>query len=250
MSEIITNPYHISKIYKIFSPTIDKVYYGATLEKTLRRILSATKSKYNKYTNDNNAVDYNPVFEIFKNDDAEILLVEKFKCEDVDEMKKKLYDYINDPKNQNINNYRPEGYKKPVKKVIKKTQKGGKLNENLTETVTMTETDHMPQKKDINVFSSDIKPILKSVKLPEEDKKSPNTDENIKMFSLHKLLLPQLIEKEDKEVTNYSIGGKTYNVKDGYITIGDNHIEISKLETYSFEKRLKVLKHFEDKLNV
>jgi len=234
MSENKAIPYHTSKIYKIFSPSIDKVYYGATLEKTLRRILSSTKSKYNKYKNDNTAVDYNPAFEIFKNDDAEILLVEKFKCEDVDEFKKKLYDFINDPKYPNINNYRPEGYKKPVKKVVKKTQKGGKLPDT-TETETMT----------------DIKPILKSVKLPEKvdanlksSEKSPNTDENIQMFSLQKLLLPL----ENKEVKNYSIGGKTYTVKDGYITIGDNHIELSKLETYSFEKRLKVLKHFEDKL--
>ena len=94
---------------------------------------------------------------------------------------------------------------------------------------------------------TDIKPILKSVKLPELEN-SPNTDENIQMNSLKKLLLPQF-EDDKKEVNNYSIGGKTYKVKDGYITIGDNHIELTKLETYSFEKRLKVLKYFEDKLN-
>lgn len=216
MSEIKANPYHSSKIYKIFSPTIDKVYYGATLEKTLRRILSATKSKYNKYTNDNNAVDYNPVFEIFKNDDAEILLVEKFKCEDVDELKKKLYDYINDQKNPNINNYRPEGYKKPVKKVIKKTQKGGKLPET-TETETMT----------------DIKPILKSVKLPEVKEEIKPLQQ---LFTLNNLISPNLEE-------DFILNGVKYPVKDGYILNGS--LELNKLKSYPLEKQIKVLRHFQ-----
>ena len=219
MSEIKANPYHSSKIYKIFSPTIDKVYYGATLEKTLRRILSATKSKYNKYTNDNNAVDYNPVFEIFKNDDAEILLVEKFKCEDVDEFKKKLYDYINDQKNPNINNYRPEGYKKPVKKVIKKTQKGGKLPET-TETETMT----------------DIKPILKSVKLPEVKEEKEEIKQLQQLFTLNNLISPNLEEE-------FILNGVKYPVKDGYILNGS--LELNKLKSYPLEKQIKLLRHFQ-----
>ena len=219
------NKYDNSKIFKIISDTQpDKVYYGSTLEKSLRKVLSIHKTKYKKYIEDNNSVDYIPSFELLKNGDAEIILVEKFKCNDVDEYNQKLHNFINEPKNPNINRYRPEGYKKPVKKPVNKTQKGGKLPDT-------TETDAM----------TDIKPILKSDKLP-------NTEENIQMFSLQKLLLPKF-EDDKKEVKKYSIGGKTYTVKDGYVTIGDNHIELSKLESYSFEKRLKVLKYFEDKLN-
>jgi hypothetical protein len=223
MSENKTNSYHSSKIYKIFSPTIDKVYYGATLEKTLRRILSATKSKYNKYSENNNSVDYNPAFEIFKNDDAEIVLVEKFKCEDVDEFKKKLYDYINDPKNPNINNYRPEGYKKPVKKVIKKTLKGGKIPET-TETETMT----------------DLKPILKNVKTDETKNIINNyvaTEPETQKFSLN------LVDFGNQKEPDYMINGVKYPVKDGYILNGN--LELNKLKSYPLEKQIRILKHFE-----
>jgi len=107
------NKYDNSKIFKIISDTQpDKIYYGSTLEKSLRKVLSIHKTKYKKYIEDNNSVDYIPSFELLKNNDAEIILVEKFKCNDVDEYNQKLHNFINDPKNPNINRYRPEGYKK------------------------------------------------------------------------------------------------------------------------------------------
>ena len=89
------NKYDNSKIFKIISDTQpDKIYYGSTLEKSLRKVLSIHKTKYKKYIEDNNSVDYIPSFELLKNDDAEIILVEKFKCNDVDEYNQKLHRWM------------------------------------------------------------------------------------------------------------------------------------------------------------
>ena len=120
------NKYHNSKLFKIIANDTDKIYYGLTIEKELRKVLSNHRAKYKKYIENSNSVDYIPSFEILKSDDAKIILIEKFKCEDADEYNKKLYDFVNNKENPNINNYRPEGYKKQIKK-SNKTQTGGEI---------------------------------------------------------------------------------------------------------------------------
>lgn len=139
------NKYCNCKLYKIISPsTPQKIFYGATTDQ-LRKILSAKKTKYKQYILNNN-VSYCPSFELIKNEDAEILLIEKFKCDDIDDYNKYIYDYINNPDHPNINNYKPEGYKKPIRKRL--------YYEKLYNT---TETD----KKEINNIKEDIKNIKK-----------------------------------------------------------------------------------------
>jgi len=149
------NKYSNSKLYKIISrKSPEKIYYGITTDE-LRKILSSYKTKYKKYVIDNN-IAYNPSFELIKNDDAEIILVKKFKCDDIDEYHKYLYDYINDKENPNINYYIPEGYKPPIRKRLYYE----KMFNTVTETnKTETETEIKKGKEEIKTIKKELENI-------------------------------------------------------------------------------------------
>lgn len=138
------NKYCNCKLYKIISKTTpDKIFYGVSTDQ-LRKVLGSKKTKYKQFIINNN-VCYCPSFELIKNNDAEILLIDKFKCDDIDDYNKYIYEYINNAEHPNINNYRPEGYKKPIRKRL------------YYEKLYNTDTD----KQEINIIKKDIENIKK-----------------------------------------------------------------------------------------
>ena len=75
--------YQLGKIYKIVDNTNNNVYIGSTC-KTLKQRLSGHVSDYKRYLKGKYC--YVTSFDIFKNDDYEILLVESFPCDYKDEL--------------------------------------------------------------------------------------------------------------------------------------------------------------------
>ena len=75
--------YQLGKIYKIVDNTSNNVYIGSTC-KTLKLRLSGHTSHYKLYVK--GKFNYVTSFDIFKNDDYEILLVESFPCDYKDEL--------------------------------------------------------------------------------------------------------------------------------------------------------------------
>lgn len=69
------NEYKIGRIYKIWSPKIDKIYIGSTTE-NLQRRLKRHEYKYESYLNNNK--DYYCSFDIIKNGDYKIELIKDF----------------------------------------------------------------------------------------------------------------------------------------------------------------------------
>jgi hypothetical protein len=67
--------YQLGKIYKIVDNTSDKIYIGSTCEPTLARRLAKHTSNYKDYTN-GGKTPYTTSFEIIKNDNYDIVLLE------------------------------------------------------------------------------------------------------------------------------------------------------------------------------
>ncbi len=75
-----------AKIYKIYSPKIDRVYIGSTWVSDLRVRLTQHLLEYWKY-NSGDSTTYLSSFEIFRADEnAKIMLVEKYPCESKDKL--------------------------------------------------------------------------------------------------------------------------------------------------------------------
>jgi hypothetical protein len=207
------NKYCNCKLYKIISKTTpEKIFYGATTDQ-LRKILSAKKTKYKQYILNNN-VSYCPSFELIKNDDAEILLIEKFKCDDIDDYNKFIYDYINNSDHPNINNYIPEGYKKPIRKRL--------YYEKLYNTTDTDKKDIINLKKDIEIIKKDTESIsdimtniknniinggnIKAIEYKQENNKNNDNNnnlntkkDNIKYLKFNNIQLGGNKEEEEEE---------------------------------------------------
>jgi hypothetical protein len=67
--------YNNSKIYKIIDNTNDNIYIGSTV-KTLAQRLGQYRQDYKKYLNGKNTK-YTSLFDILKNDNYDIILLEK-----------------------------------------------------------------------------------------------------------------------------------------------------------------------------
>ena len=106
--------YNQSKIYKI-EPICEheenEIYIGSTTKKYLSQRIALHKCCYKKWKN--NEYHNVSVFELFDKygvENCNIVLLEQFKCEDVDELRAKEKEYI---KTMNcINKYIPNGSKK------------------------------------------------------------------------------------------------------------------------------------------
>jgi hypothetical protein len=83
--------YQEAKIYCIRSYQTEQIYVGSTCEPLARR-LATHKSNFRKYQN--NKYSYVTVNEILKYGDAYIELIEKFPCEDKEELNKREGHYI------------------------------------------------------------------------------------------------------------------------------------------------------------
>jgi len=84
--------YENSKIYKLWSPSKNLVYYGSTTE-TISRRLSKHLTDYNRYNN-KTTTRYVNSFKILECDDYKIELVEDYPCNNRQQLCKKEGDHI------------------------------------------------------------------------------------------------------------------------------------------------------------
>ena len=82
----LNNKYNNSMIYSIRSPHTDKFYIGSTTQKLCKRFTNH-KSDYNAYVN--NTGNYITSFKIIELGDSYIELLERFDCEDKNELEKR-----------------------------------------------------------------------------------------------------------------------------------------------------------------
>lgn len=76
--------YQLGKIYKIVDLNTDECYIGSTCEPTLTRRLAKHVGNYSSYLNGTSK--YMTSFEIIKNGDYDIILLEKYPCTSKDEL--------------------------------------------------------------------------------------------------------------------------------------------------------------------
>lgn len=88
--------YQNGKIYKIISNQTDKVYVGSTTQPLCER-LSSHRSKYKRYLINKNT--YITSFELVKYDDAKIILIENYPCQNKEELHAKEYDWMDKTEN-------------------------------------------------------------------------------------------------------------------------------------------------------
>lgn len=79
--------YKNSKIYKVICLETNKVYYGSTTQKLSHRL--------NQHRKDYNRQFHNlTIFEVMKNNNYKMCLVENFSCNNIEELKQKETEYI------------------------------------------------------------------------------------------------------------------------------------------------------------
>ena len=112
--------YQQAKIYKIESNISGKIYIGSTCKKTLAERMSQHRSDYKRYLNGN--YHYISSFDIIKDGDYDIILIESFPCDSKDQLySRERYwtnelDCVNKCRNQGLFNelgekeYRKEYY--------------------------------------------------------------------------------------------------------------------------------------------
>jgi len=77
--------YENGKIYKIIDNTNSDIYVGSTCDKLSRRI-SNHRGSYNCYLNPNIKQGYMRSFDILKNNDYKIILIEEYPCENKEQL--------------------------------------------------------------------------------------------------------------------------------------------------------------------
>lgn len=96
------NKYNNSKIYKIVCNETNNIYYGSTIQPLYKRINDHKKS-YRRFLN--NKFHYLTSFEIIKNNNFNIILVENINCNSKEELERAERNYIEN--NICINKYIP-----------------------------------------------------------------------------------------------------------------------------------------------
>lgn len=86
--------YKDGKIYKIVDNTNGNIYIGSTSEPRLCRRLQKHKSSYKCYLNPNVKQGYMRSFDIIKNNDYNIFLIENYPCDSKDELHSREQYYI------------------------------------------------------------------------------------------------------------------------------------------------------------
>ena len=84
--------YQLGKIYKLVDNTNGNIYVGSTSQTTLAQRLSEHSSKYKAYAR--SMTHYVSSFEIIKNGNYDMILLEKFPCETKDELHARERYYI------------------------------------------------------------------------------------------------------------------------------------------------------------
>ena len=121
--------YQQAKIYKIECNISKKIYIGSTCKKTIAERMSQHRSDYKHYLNDN--FHYVSSFDIIKDEDYDIILIESYPCNSKDELySRERYwtnelDCINRYKNQGLQielgekEYKKEYYEQNKDKILK-----------------------------------------------------------------------------------------------------------------------------------
>ena len=94
--------YSQGKIYKLISDQTDKIYIGSTVEPYLSRRLTGHKVAYNAWKTNTNTK-YCSSFEILKNDNYKIVLLELFPCNSKDVLCAKEQEWIDNLKENCVN---------------------------------------------------------------------------------------------------------------------------------------------------
>ena len=84
--------YQLGKIYKLIDNTTNNIYVGSTCEKRLVRRLNGHSQSYKQYLNGN--YNYVSSFEIIKNENYDIVLLELYPCNSKDELHSRERYYI------------------------------------------------------------------------------------------------------------------------------------------------------------
>ena len=90
--------YKIGKIYKLIDNTNNNIFIGLTTEPYLTRKLAQQRSTYKRYVKNlenDKPFKYIKEYDIIKNDNFEIVLLETVEANNLDELKAKLYFYTN-----------------------------------------------------------------------------------------------------------------------------------------------------------
>ena len=85
--------YQLSKIYKIYSPSKNLIYYGSTTQ-TLSQRFNEHISRHKRYNIDNNYCSYVSSFLVLDCEDYKIELVEEYACNNKQQLLKKEAEYI------------------------------------------------------------------------------------------------------------------------------------------------------------
>ena len=123
--------YQEGKVYKIVDKTTGNIYIGSTAEKYLSQRLQRHIASYKRYIDPNKKQLYMTSFEIFKNNNFEILLLETYPCNNKYELEVKERYYIEN--NTCINKVIPtrtkkEHYEVNKKKIIEKNKEYYEVN--------------------------------------------------------------------------------------------------------------------------
>ena len=104
--------YQLGKIYKLSSPSANIVYYGSTCEKYISTRLAKHRSDYKHYLNNkgNNKGRYTYSFKVLECEDYKIELLEKYPCNNVDQLETRERWYIEN--NECVNKVIPTRTKK------------------------------------------------------------------------------------------------------------------------------------------
>jgi len=112
-----TEFYKNAKIYKIVDNTNGNVYIGSTCKKLCQRLVQH-RANYKRYQIQNGR--FTSSFEILKNNDYDIVLLENYPCNNKEELRQKEREYIEKFKcvNKNIPNRTQKEYKMDNKNKI------------------------------------------------------------------------------------------------------------------------------------
>jgi hypothetical protein len=165
--------YENGKIYKLWSPSNNLVYYGSTTE-TLSQRLAKHKCGYKAYNNDNTK-SYITAYKILECEDYKIELVEAYSCNNKSQLEKKEGEYA---ENNECVNKRIEG------KTKKEQRK--KYNEDHKEDIKKNREQH---KEDARLYS---------IKYREENREKLLEDKK-KYYENHKKEMLEKMKKKYQE---------------------------------------------------
>lgn len=119
--------YQKGKIYKLWSPSQNLVYYGSTAQLLCQRIADH-KKHYNKFKNNN--YHYVTAFKILECEDYKMELIEEYPCNNREQLAKKEGEYIknNECVNKCIAGRTEKEYYQDNKEIIKERSKNYALN--------------------------------------------------------------------------------------------------------------------------